>query len=177
MKVMERSPKAFDGLDEEGIRSHFLVQLNGHYEGQATGETFNYQGKTDILIRSGDRNIFIAECKFWGGPQMLTQTIDQLLGYLSWRDFKTAILLFNRNRDFSKVLDSIPETVRDRPGASELPEGRRSAGGDRVAVRVPPQGRSGQGAPPLWPSTFRSRPINDRISAKDDRTDRRRSPF
>ena len=41
VKVMERSPKAFHGLDEEGIRSHFLVQLNGHYEGQATDETFN----------------------------------------------------------------------------------------------------------------------------------------
>jgi len=144
VKVMERSPKAFDGLDEEGIRSHFLVQLNGHYEGQATGETFNYQGKTDILIRSGDRNIFIAECKFWGGPQMLTQTIDQLLGYLSWRGSKTAILLFNRNRDFSKVLDSIPETVRAHPNFQKEV---RSAGGDRVAVRVPPQGRSGQGAP------------------------------
>ncbi len=26
------------------VRSHFLVQLNGHYEGQATGETFNSGG-------------------------------------------------------------------------------------------------------------------------------------
>ncbi len=54
--VMERSPSAFVGMDEEALRSHFLVQLNGHYEGQATGETFNYQGKTDILIRSEGRN-------------------------------------------------------------------------------------------------------------------------
>ena len=43
--VMERSPSAFTGLDEEALRSHFLVQLNGQYEGQATGETFNYEGK------------------------------------------------------------------------------------------------------------------------------------
>ena len=134
VKVMERSPKAFHGLDEEGIRSHFLVQLNGHYEGQATDETFNYQGKTDILIRSGDRNIFIAECKFWGGPQMLTQTIDQLLGYLSWRGSKTAILLFNRNRDFSKVLDSIPETVRAHPNFPKE-EGRRGETGLRYTFR------------------------------------------
>jgi hypothetical protein len=81
--VLERSPKAFYNLDEEGLRTHFLVQLNGHYEGQATGETFNFQGKTDILVRSGDRNIFIAECKFWGGPTKLTDRIEQLLGYLS----------------------------------------------------------------------------------------------
>ena len=71
VKVMERSPKAFQDIDEESLRTHFLMQLNGHYEGQATGETFNYQGKTDILIRSGDRNIFIAECKFWNGPAKL----------------------------------------------------------------------------------------------------------
>ena len=51
-QVMERSPSAFSTMDEESLRSHFLVQLNGHYEGQATGETFNYEGKTDILIRS-----------------------------------------------------------------------------------------------------------------------------
>lgn len=80
VKVMERSPKAFRNIDEEVLRTHFLVQLNGHYEGGATGETFNYEGKTDILIRSEDRNIFIAECKFWGGPAKLTETLDQLLG-------------------------------------------------------------------------------------------------
>jgi len=81
--VMERSPSAFATIDEEALRSHFLVQLNGHYEGQATGETFNYEGKTDILIRVKGKNIFIAECKYWGGPKRLTETVDQLLGYAS----------------------------------------------------------------------------------------------
>jgi hypothetical protein len=114
-QVMELSPSAFHKIDEEGLRSHFLVQLNGHYQGQATGETFNYEGKTDILIRSEGRNIFIAECKFWSGPKKLIETIDQLLGYSSWRDTKTAIVLLNRNRDFSKVLDAIPSCVRSHP--------------------------------------------------------------
>ena len=50
VKVMERSPKAFHNIDEESLRTHFIVQLNGQYEGGATGETFNYEGKTDILI-------------------------------------------------------------------------------------------------------------------------------
>jgi hypothetical protein len=114
-QVMELSPSAFHDVDEEALRSHFLVQLNGHYQGQATGETFNYEGKTDILIRSDGRNIFIAECKFWSGPKGLGETIDQLLGYSSWRDTKTAVVLFNRNRDFSKVLATIPEAVREHP--------------------------------------------------------------
>jgi hypothetical protein len=112
VQVMERSPSAFTTMDEESIRSHFLVQLNGHFEGQATGETFNYQGKTDILIRSEGKNIFIGECKFWAGSKKLIETIDQMLSYSSWRDTKVAILIFNRNKDFSKVLDSIHDTAK-----------------------------------------------------------------
>ncbi|BBH39901.1 hypothetical protein myaer102_24450 [Microcystis viridis NIES-102] len=113
--VMERSPKAFETMDEEALRTHFLVQLNGHYEGQATGETFNWGGKTDILIRSKGKNIFIAECKYWGGPKKLIDTIDQILDYTSWRDTKTAVLLFNRNKDFSKVLESAREATKTHP--------------------------------------------------------------
>ncbi len=110
-QVMERSPSAFTSINEEALRSHFLVQLNGHYEGQATAETFNYEGKTDILIRVEGKNIFIAECKYWNGPKKLIETIDQLLGYSSWRDTKVAIIIFNRRKNFSKVLEVIPATV------------------------------------------------------------------
>ena len=38
-------------------------------EGQATGETFNAAGKTDILLRIDGKNVFIGECKFWKGPK------------------------------------------------------------------------------------------------------------
>jgi hypothetical protein len=110
--VIERSPSEFHNIKEEGLRSHFLVQLNGQYEGQATGETFNAQGKTDILIRQNDKNIFIAECKFWRGEKVLLETITQLLSYASWRDTKTAILIFNRNKNFSEVVKAIPDIVK-----------------------------------------------------------------
>ena len=113
--VMERSPTAFTTMGEESLRQHFLVQLNGHFEGAATGETFNFAGKTDILIRVKDRNIFIAECKFWGGEKAFLETIDQLLGYLTWRDTKAAVIMFNRNRNFSGVLQTIQEAVPKHP--------------------------------------------------------------
>lgn len=113
--VLERSPSAFEGMKEEDLRQHFLVQLNGQYEGKATGETFNHQGKTDILIRHADRNAFIAECKFWKGEKSLSETIDQILKYTSWRDTKTAIILFNRGKDFSLVLGKIPGVVKAHP--------------------------------------------------------------
>jgi hypothetical protein len=113
--VMERSPNAFRTMKEEDLRQHFLVQLNGQYEGQATGETFNYQGKTDILIRVNGKNIFIAECKFWKGEKAFLETITQLLGYTSWRDTKTAILVFCRNKKFSDIVQAIPGIVMKHP--------------------------------------------------------------
>ncbi len=113
--VIERNPTAFAGLDEEAIRTHFLLQLNGHYEGAATGETFNAAGKTDILIRVGDRNIFIAECKFWRGAQSFKDAIDQLLSYLSWRDTKCALIVFNKNKDSSSVRQKMHEIMESHP--------------------------------------------------------------
>ena len=115
VQVMERSPQAFSKMGEENMRTHILVQLNGHYEGQATGETFNYEGKTDILIRAEGRNIFIGECKIWKGAEIFKATIDQLLGYTAWRDTKTAIILFNRNKNTSSVVTQIPELVKMHP--------------------------------------------------------------
>jgi len=112
--VIERSPSSFATLDEEAIRTHFLIQLNGHYEGSATGETFNAVGKTDILIRVENRNIFIAECKFWRGPKGFSDSVDQLLGYLSWRDSKCALLIFNKNKDSSAVRDKMHEIMESR---------------------------------------------------------------
>lgn len=110
--VMERSPDAFKAMNEEALRQHFLVQLNGQFEGKASAETFNMAGKTDILLREGDRNVFIAECKFWKGPRAFGEAIDQLLGYATWRDGKTAILVFNRGTETSTVLTGIDATAK-----------------------------------------------------------------
>jgi len=112
--AMERSPRVFSGLQEEEIRDFFLVFLNGHYgwEGHVTGETFNFTGKTDILIRFEEENVFIAECKAWHGPKTLSDAIDQLLKYTTWRNTKTAILLFSRRKNFSPVLEKINDVVK-----------------------------------------------------------------
>jgi hypothetical protein len=115
VRVMELSPHAFQAMGEEDLRSHFLVQLNGAYAGQATGETFNFQGKTDILIRIDGKNVFIAECKFWHGEKAFLDAISQLLSYVSWRNTKAAVLVFNRNADFSGVLAKIAEAVPKHP--------------------------------------------------------------
>ncbi len=109
--AIERSPSAFSHMGEEQIRDHILIQLNGHYEGLATGETFNSKGKTDILVRVSDKNIFIGECKFWKGQKALLETIDQLFGYTCWSDTKAAVIIFNRNREHTKVLEAIRTNI------------------------------------------------------------------
>jgi hypothetical protein len=114
-RVLELNPKAFAEMDEESLRFMLLVPLNIHYEGQATGETFNWEGKTDIIIKVGGRNIFLAECLVWTGPEYFKSKIGQLLGYTSWRDTKTAIIIFNRNKNLSGVLSQIPGLVKAHP--------------------------------------------------------------
>jgi hypothetical protein len=105
--AFERSPSLTDKLGEELIRDLLLILLNAQFEGKAGGELFNCSGKTDILIREKDANVFIGECKIFGskdGPSKITATIDQLLGYLTWRDTKAALLLFIRDRDVTSVI-------------------------------------------------------------------------
>lgn len=125
--VIERNPSSFSSLDEESIRDHFLLQLNGHYEGGATGETFNASGKTDILIREDNKNVFIAECKFWRGSKGFSEAVAQLLGYLTWRDSKCALLIFNRTKDSNAVRLKMHEAMEllpeHRKTVSHQPEG------------------------------------------------------
>jgi hypothetical protein len=109
--TVERSPSAFLNQDEEAIRFQLLAALNTTFEADGTGETFNFNGKTDILLRADGRNIFIAECKFWRGEKVYLDTIDQLLNYLSWRDTKSAVIIFSKNKDFSNVLSAIQQST------------------------------------------------------------------
>ena len=118
--VMEQSPRAFQEIDEESLRTHFLMQLNGHFHGNATAETFNYEGKTDILIKVDKRNIFVGECKFWTGEKDYLKTLDQVLSYLSWRDTKAAVLVFSRNKSFSGVLEKIEQSTTKHPNCKRL---------------------------------------------------------
>lgn len=114
-RMIERNPSTFGTMAEEDLRNQFLIVLNTHYEGQATGETFNAGGKTDILVRSKDRSIFIAECKIWRGKKSLLDAVDQLLSYTTWRDTKTAVVIFNRNRNVSQVVAKVPLAMEEHP--------------------------------------------------------------
>lgn len=113
--ALERSPSMVEKLGEEEIRDILLIGLNAQFEGAAGGELFNGEGKTDILIRDNDRNIFIGECKVWSGPKTMDQALDQLFRYLVWRDTKAAILLFIRNSDVTAVINKAIAKIEQHP--------------------------------------------------------------
>ena len=123
---IERHPSIYKGKDEETLRDHFLMILAPHFE-SVTGETFNKQGKTDILIRHEGANVFVGECKFWGGVKVHHKTIEQLLGYLTWRDSKSAILYFISNKQLDSVLKQIENTTQEHPCYIKY-EGAKSRG-------------------------------------------------
>ena len=113
--ALERTPSLAAKLDEEQIRDLLLVNLNAHFEGDAAGEVFNGEGKTDILIRVEDRNIFIGECKIWSGPSTMDEALGQIFKYLVWRDTKAAILLFIRNKDVTAVIKKAVAKIEAHP--------------------------------------------------------------
>jgi hypothetical protein len=117
-KSVEKKPSTYQTKDEEGLRDYVLPTLETRYNNlTVTGETFNKGGKTDILLRYKDgTNLFVAECKFWKGEAILHETINQLFDrYLTWRDSKVAIIFFVTNKEFSKVLATIQESVKKHP--------------------------------------------------------------
>jgi len=112
-KQFERLPSTYSGKGEEQLRDHILLFLEPNFEGSATGETFNKTGKTDILLRHDGNNVFVAELKFWHGKKSFLDTITQLLGYLTWRDSKAAVVMFVRNKNFSQVLDTAKQVISE----------------------------------------------------------------
>lgn len=120
-KNFERLPFTYKGKEEEDLRDHILFVLDPLFEyGSASGETFNKSGKTDISLRYDSSVVFIAECKFWAGPKVFPETIDQLLSYLTWRDSKTAIILFVRNKEITSVLEKLKEQTLNHQNCVSL---------------------------------------------------------
>lgn len=114
-RSLERTPGTLAKLAEEDLRDLLLAQLNGYWKGRAGGELFNGSGKTDILIREIDRNVFIAECKIWDGPKAVAEAIDQLMNYLVWRDSKAALIFFIRTKEPAATITKLHLAVGGHP--------------------------------------------------------------
>jgi hypothetical protein len=111
-RSFERTPQTFQQLTEEGLRDVLLSNLNAVFEGAAAGETFQGIGKVDIHLRISQGEVFIAELKFWDGPESLRVVIGQLRDRLTWRDSYGVALVLSRNAGFDDVLKSARETIQ-----------------------------------------------------------------
>jgi hypothetical protein len=107
---MEKTPASYRTLDEEARRDVLLTILNDGFFGVA-GEAFNHRGKTDILVPFEDRNLFVAECKIWGGKEAFVDAVDQLLDYTTWRDTKLALVVFIPGKAPSTVIKTARSTL------------------------------------------------------------------
>jgi hypothetical protein len=114
-RQFEKTPKSFADNDETQLRNILLVNLNTIFAGRATGETFNNKGKTDIYLNIEKGNILVFECKFWGGQALYHETIDQLLGYLTWRHNFGVMVTFVKKKSFSAILSTVPGVVTSHP--------------------------------------------------------------
>lgn len=108
---LERSSENVRNLDEEPLRDIFLSAINTHFNGLATGETFNKKGKTDILFRYQNENLFIAEFKFWRGKEHCWDGIDQLLANLTFRDSQAGLIFFSRKTNYKETRNKFKKAV------------------------------------------------------------------
>jgi len=129
--ALERNPSTVAKLNEEQIRDVLLIGLNTQFEGNVGGEVFNGAGKTDILVRVDDRNIFIGECKIWKGPKTVTDALNQLLSYLVWRDTKAALLIFIRSGHIASITATAVTAIRAHPKL-QAPRSPRRRGPPRL---------------------------------------------
>lgn len=120
----ERSPALFADCEEEELRDFIRVLLEMNFvHGTATGETFNKEGKTDILLRAQDgTNVFVSECGVWDGKEHFKGKIDQLFDYLTWRDSKAAVIMFVDRQDMETIRKRIEEGADEHGVIDELEE-------------------------------------------------------
>ena len=112
-KEYERHESIYKGKHEEELRDLIVPSLNSVFIGtNSSAETFNRKGKTDIITKApDDSNVFIAECKVWRGEKLFSDAIDQLLGYVTWRDTRTALILFVKNSGIIDVIEKAKSTI------------------------------------------------------------------
>ncbi len=117
-RAIERKPSLYFEKHEEDLRDIFLLFLETRYESTSgVGEAFNKKGKTDILLKysKDGTNLFVAECKFWRGQKKFHEALSQLLGYLTHRDSKTALIVFVNQKEFISIITTIKNEIINHP--------------------------------------------------------------
>jgi hypothetical protein len=114
-RQFEKTPYSYQKLGEDDLRNILLVNLNSIFEGKAAGEAFSNKGKTDIMLTIDKGNILIIECKIWKGSKKHHDAVTQLISYLTWRQNYGIIINFCRNKDMSKMIQTVSKEINTHP--------------------------------------------------------------
>jgi hypothetical protein len=105
---IQRRAVQFKDVTEENVRDIMLVPLNTTFKGRGHAESKSRKGKTDIVIRTKEGlNEHIFELKVWKGIKTLSDAIEQLLGYVCWHNDHCGIIMFNHNKNFTSILQTV----------------------------------------------------------------------
>ena len=130
--AMERTPSVASGKRDEDLREPKLGAAERHLLWSRHGRNFIRNGKTDILLKYGDRHVFTGECKWWKGQKACAEAVDQLLRYMPWRNVKAALLMFIDTKDASAVLEKADAAIKGHRAFKRIgvttadPSGRRN---------------------------------------------------
>lgn len=126
-RQFEVAPQTYAKMGEEELRNLLVGMINTNYPGSTTAETFNKLGKTDISLRVEGGHVLIAECKFWPGVKEYAQALEQLFGYLTWRQNYGVLITFCRLRDMSKAVAAAKQAMQTHASWSASSTRERSA--------------------------------------------------
>ncbi len=108
---MEQKPDPYLAMNEETLRLVLVNMLDASGLAGATAESYNGRGKVDILIKTADRNLLLAECKMFNGKNSIVKAIDQLLGYSTFRDRDLSLIIFARNPRMTTTVKAAQEAA------------------------------------------------------------------
>ena len=78
---LSRAPRTYGGWGDEDRRQGLLLMLSSRYRPAGPTQRRSLtSGRTDLLFRMDDRDLFLAECFIWKGSKSLTENVEQLFG-------------------------------------------------------------------------------------------------
>ena len=137
-RQFEVAPKSYDRMDEENLRDLLVGMMNANFPGSTTGETFSKLGKTNISFRVDSGHVLICECKFWTGAAAYAVALDQLFGYVTWRQNYGVLINFSKLKGMTRAVSEATRTSSEHPSFTA---------GSLVLQR---QFREGCGVMPAW---------------------------
>jgi hypothetical protein len=111
IRQFEVAPKTYTKMAEEELRDLIVSMLNTNYPGSTTAETFSKLGKTDIRLRVNEGDALIFECKVWDGARAYVAAIEQLFGYLTWRQTYGVLISFCRRKDMTAAVEQAKKAI------------------------------------------------------------------